>query len=182
MAQDSISQDITGDEASSIRTEDIVHFPNDPNFLEAEADVDQEDDQSEPNQTNADSQVPDSSNPPEDDVDPLGISQLSLAFNYTVYKIQDSLQSIIIQTDEYIQHQSSMISKDLVDIDDQLNDLKSTVKRCADLKMKFDTIEQIAMFVQDFKKRVDELESKLIELKVKKTRSSVKTKSSLRSG
>lgn len=165
---------ITDDEASSLRTSDLL-----PQFPEMNM-IPQNEGGSASVQ-HISEEVNSVSEQTQDDSDPLGISQLSLAFNYTLYKIQDTLQSLTLQTEEYLVHQFSLFNQDLSNIDLGMEELKIAARKCADLKMRFHTIEQIGMIVHEFKSRIEILEHKLFELKSRKN-ANPKSKNILRGG
>ncbi|SMN19685.1 similar to Saccharomyces cerevisiae YDR357C CNL1 Protein of unknown function [Maudiozyma saulgeensis] len=100
--------------------------------------------------------------------DPLGINKLAVDYDYLMYKINDYVQSIQIQTHAICQQHDTVIKDDIVEgiIDKNVAEFKVLLEQCNELENYFDMLEQIAFISETFKERLDTI---FAELKTVKT-------------
>ncbi|KAK6456267.1 uncharacterized protein RJT20DRAFT_5659 [Scheffersomyces xylosifermentans] len=101
--------------------------------------------------------------PPEDlDPDPLELRKLALSYDYLIYKINDHVSTLAETTYQSIQNKQQLIEKnylqDQLKLDEEMKDVDSLLKKCTQLELDFLKLDQLNMFIQDFKQRLDVLE------------------------
>ncbi|CAB4253767.1 similar to Saccharomyces cerevisiae YDR357C CNL1 Protein of unknown function [Maudiozyma barnettii] len=99
--------------------------------------------------------------------DPLGINRLAVDYDYLMYKINDYVQSIQIQTHDICQQHEATIRNDIVEgiIDKNVAEFKSLLEKCSELENYFDMLEQITFISDTFKQRLDTIFNQLKTLK-----------------
>lgn len=101
----------------------------------------------------------------EEDDDPLGVKQLSLNFEYLMYKINDRVKTLSEQTEEVITNQHVKYSKDIDKIDHDINCIDTLTKKYQLIMTEFVKLEQLAYIVKDFDSRLASIETKVKKLK-----------------
>mmetsp|Transcript_8495 Transcript_8495/g.10582 ORF Transcript_8495/g.10582 Transcript_8495/m.10582 type:complete len:109 (-) Transcript_8495:1011-1337(-) len=96
------------------------------------------------------------------DEDPLVLKSLAVNFDYLMYKINDHISNLSEKSynavsakqdfvnEEYLQKQLNL-ERELQEIDEILN-------KCNELELDFMRLDQLYLFVEDFKSRLDSLE------------------------
>lgn len=95
----------------------------------------------------------------EEEDDPLGVKKLALSFDYLMYKISEKMEALSRQTEASVVSRKDEADKELVEIEESMNNLKELIKKCEDLDNDFTRIEQISVIVTDFKQRIKALEA-----------------------
>jgi hypothetical protein len=90
--------------------------------------------------------------------DPLMIQQLSLSYDYLIYKIKEQIEGIAEKTKLSIGDTVEESSRQLVDIDGSIERLKRLMDESNNIEQEIVTIQQIGMIVHDFNQRLDDLE------------------------
>ncbi|KAK6200241.1 uncharacterized protein RJT21DRAFT_114667 [Scheffersomyces amazonensis] len=102
------------------------------------------------------------------DPDPLEIKQLALSYDYLIYKINDHIANLADDTYETIRHKQSLIEinyfEDQLDLPGQLQEVDRLLEQCNQLELDFLKLDQLRMFIGDFKNRIDALERGFDEL------------------
>ena len=99
-----------------------------------------------------------------DDDDPLQIKQLALAYDYLMFKINNHIAKLSERTleavaaeDEYVSHE--YLEKQL-NLGEEYARIDNVLRGAEILEQDFLKLEQLIYFVEDFKRRVEELENK----------------------
>lgn len=95
--------------------------------------------------------------------DPLGINRLSVDYDYLMYKINDYVQSIQIQTNELCKQQATLVQEGVIEgvIDKNVAGFKELLEKCSELNNYFDMLEQISMIAEMNKERLAAIYSDL---------------------
>ncbi|CDR38890.1 CYFA0S02e07998g1_1 [Cyberlindnera fabianii] len=94
----------------------------------------------------------------EEEDDPLGVKKLALSFDYLMYRICTKMEAIAEKTELAVCEKEAEVNQQLVDAENSMERLRELMKACDDIEMEFAKLEQIGMFVQEFKDRIDSLE------------------------
>lgn len=99
-----------------------------------------------------------------EDDDPLQIKELALAYDYLMFKINNHIAKLSERTleavaaeDEYVSHE--YLEKQL-NLSQEYSRIDNVLKAADVLEQDFLKLEQLMYFVEDFKGRVERLESK----------------------
>ncbi|EDO18112.1 hypothetical protein Kpol_1031p16 [Vanderwaltozyma polyspora DSM 70294] len=89
----------------------------------------------------------------------LGIDKLSVDYDYLLYKINDYVNSIQIQTKEVCQRQNELISQNVVEdiVDVNIQSFKDILSKCEELENYFTMLDQIEMISDTFHGRIDDV-------------------------
>lgn len=90
--------------------------------------------------------------------DPLGIKQLSLTFDYLMYKIKDRVDGIGEECQRYVEVQEQQVDEQLEAVQLAIDSLKRVIGQCDEIAAEFQMVEQIALIVRDFTDRLDKLD------------------------
>lgn len=91
--------------------------------------------------------------------DPLGIDKLSVDYDYLIYRIQDYVESIGLETTRICERQNKLITEDIVaqEIDHNIQEFKRLLEKCDALENHFDMLNEIAIITESFKERLDQV-------------------------
>lgn len=94
------------------------------------------------------------------DDDPLALKQLAVKFDYLVYKINDQVTTLAEQTYSAVQQKQRLIDDYLhqLHLDQHLEDADELLRRCDDLERDLIKLNQLYVFVNEFKGRISGLE------------------------
>lgn len=99
---------------------------------------------------------------PEDD-DPLRIKDLAVSYDYLMYKIHDHIESLLETTFQSVETKQRLIEQDYFEdqlhMDENIAQAQKLLKQCDDLELLFMKLDQLYLFVDDFKTRVAYLET-----------------------
>mgnify|MGYP003365599888 CR=1 FL=1 len=99
--------------------------------------------------------------------DPLGINKLAVDYDYLMYKIDDYVQSIQLQTHNICMQHDKVIKKEIIEgiIDKNVAEFKTLLESCNELENYFDMLEQISFISDTFRQRLDDICNELKTLK-----------------
>lgn len=96
------------------------------------------------------------------DTDPLELHKLSLSYDYLTFKIKDYIRTLTDQTYESVVQKQDRINHDYFDkqlnLPQQYEEIDKLLRTCNDLEQEFMKIDQLEIFVHDFKQRLDAIE------------------------
>jgi len=96
------------------------------------------------------------------DDDPLEIKDLAVKYDYLIYKINDHIANLADITHQSVSNKRKLIDEEYFDqqlhLDEQLADADRLIDECKELETLFMKLDQLYMFVGDFKQRVATLE------------------------
>lgn len=95
--------------------------------------------------------------------DPLEITQLSLSYDYLLYKIKDHISSLSEATYNAVlnkQNLSQEYLQDQLHIEREIDLINKSIQITNELELSFMKFAQLQMFIEDFKIRLDRLERK----------------------
>lgn len=104
----------------------------------------------------------------EDPVDPLELHKLLLSFDYLMFKIKDNIANLTDQTYRSIIQKQKLINDDY--LQDQLHLLQELdycdllLRKCDQLENDFSKLQQLYLFVDNFKLCLTTLESEFEQL------------------
>lgn len=94
--------------------------------------------------------------------DPLELKDLAVKYDYLVYKINDHIASLAEITHQSVQSKRHLIDTEYLDqqlhLDHELAHADKLLLECSELEALFMKLDQLYMFVDDFKARVGRLE------------------------
>ncbi|KAI5961723.1 hypothetical protein CANMA_003700 [Candida margitis] len=100
--------------------------------------------------------------PPSQETDPLELHKLALSYDYLMFKIKDYIKILTDQTYTSVLLKQDQISQDYLErqlnLPQQYEEIDKLLKTCTDLEQEFMKIDQLEMFVHDFKQRLDAIE------------------------
>ncbi|KAG2732517.1 hypothetical protein G9P44_004934 [Scheffersomyces stipitis] len=98
----------------------------------------------------------------EDDPDPLELRKLALSYDYLIYKINDHVSTMADTTYQSILSKQKLIEnnyfEDQLHLQDELDHVETLLDNCTQLELEFMKLDQLKMFIDDFKSRLDVLE------------------------
>lgn len=88
--------------------------------------------------------------------DALGIDRLTVDYDYLLYKINDYVTSIQLETTAICKRQNELITEQIIDqvVEKNIEGLNSILQKCEELENHFDMLEQIAAISENFKVRL----------------------------
>lgn len=96
--------------------------------------------------------------------DPLGLKELALNYDYLIYKINDYVKNLSEQTFESVCLKDKMIKEEILgkklDLDNEMERVDHLIAKCDELELEFLKLDQLNLFIDDFKKRVKNLENR----------------------
>lgn len=105
-------------------------------------------------------------NEPNDD--PYQIKDLSVQYDYLMFKIRDHILNLSEKTYKSVVAKKDAIDKDVfrqqADVDNELSDADDLIKQCDNLELLFMKLDQLYSFVEEFNKRVLLLELEFAQL------------------
>lgn len=107
------------------------------------------------------------SNEPIDD-DPLELKDLAVEYDYLMYKINDHIANLAEITYQSVTTKRKLIDEEYFDqqlhLDEQLEDADRLIDKCKELELLFMKLDQLYMFVGDFKTRLSTLEREFSQI------------------
>ncbi|QLQ80727.1 hypothetical protein HG537_0E00800 [Torulaspora globosa] len=99
--------------------------------------------------------------------DPLGIDKLTIDYDYLVYRIQEYVASIQLETTAICRRQNELIREQIVDqvVEKNIDGLNSILGKCQELENHFEMLEQIAVISESFKMRLAQVLREYRQLK-----------------
>lgn len=101
--------------------------------------------------------------PDQDDDDPLQLKDLAVKYDYLMYKIGDHITNLADLTHQSVVNKRKLIDEDYFDkqlqLDAELDGADQLLEECRELESLFMKLDQLYMFVGDFKTRLSSLES-----------------------
>ena len=96
------------------------------------------------------------------ETDPLELHKLSLSYDYLMFKIKDYIKTLTDQTYDSVLQKHDYIKHDYferqLNLPQQYKEIDKLLKTCDDIEQEFMKIDQLEMFVNDFKQRLDVIE------------------------
>lgn len=96
------------------------------------------------------------------DDDPLRIKDLAVNYDYLMYKIHDHIALLLETTFSLVESKQRLIEQDYfqqqLQLDKNIADAQALLDQCDDLELQFMKLDQLYLFVDDFKDRVARLE------------------------
>lgn len=96
------------------------------------------------------------------DDDPLRIKDLAVSYDYLMYKIHDHIALLLETTFSLVESKQRLIEQDYfqqqLQLDKNIADAQALLDQCDDLELQFMKLDQLYLFVDDFKDRVARLE------------------------
>lgn len=96
------------------------------------------------------------------DDDPLEIKDLAVKYDYLIYKINDHITNLAEITHQSIITKRNMIDEDYFNeqlhLDEELQNADKLIGECNLIETLFMKLDQLYMFVGDFKERISVLE------------------------
>ncbi|KAG5421978.1 hypothetical protein I9W82_001071 [Candida metapsilosis] len=96
------------------------------------------------------------------ETDPLELHKLSLSYDYLMFKIKDYIKTLTDQTYDSVLQKHDYIKHDYferqLNLPQQYKEIDKLLKTCDDIEREFMKIDQLEMFVNDFKQRLDAIE------------------------
>lgn len=100
------------------------------------------------------------------DDDPLGLKQLALHYDYLIYRINDHIAGLSQDTYEAVSTKERAVTQeylgDQLQLAQQLEDVDVLLQKCSELELEFMKVDQLKVFVGDFKERVLQLEMEFL--------------------
>lgn len=93
--------------------------------------------------------------------DPLNLKQLSVNYDYLIFKIKEHYSNLSDQTYESVNNQQSLIEDKFfkeLGLEKELDEIEAEIQKVREIETSFMKIEQLEMFVDDFKQRLTHLE------------------------
>ncbi|KAK6463156.1 hypothetical protein DFJ63DRAFT_334713 [Scheffersomyces coipomensis] len=98
----------------------------------------------------------------EADPDPLEIRKLALSYDYLIYKINDHISNLADTTYESITTKQKLIEvnylEDQLNLSQELTEIDQLLDQCNQLEMEFLKLDQLQIFINDFKNRIEVIE------------------------
>lgn len=94
--------------------------------------------------------------------DPLGLKELALNYDYSIYKINDYINNLSEMTFDSVSKKDKLIKQEYfheqLNLTEELDQVDKLVQRCNDIELEFMKIDQLQMFINDFKLRLSAIE------------------------
>lgn len=95
--------------------------------------------------------------------DPLGLKELALNYDYLVFKINDYIANLSQVTYDAVSSKEKLVKQDYLTnqlhLTDELQSIDELLRKCNELELEFIKVDQLKLFVEDFKQRLFELET-----------------------
>ncbi|EGW34965.1 uncharacterized protein SPAPADRAFT_145674 [Spathaspora passalidarum NRRL Y-27907] len=97
-----------------------------------------------------------------DDPDPLELRKLALSYDYLMYKINDYISNLTEITYRSIQTKQGLINEEYFDkqlqLSSQFEQIDQMLTTCNQLELEFLKLDQLELFISEFKQRLGKLE------------------------
>lgn len=97
------------------------------------------------------------------DEDPLVLKDLALNFDYLMYKIGDHISNLSEMTYDAVNAKQNFVNKEYLQgqlkLDGEIEEIDFILDKCKELELEFMKLDQLYLFVEDFKSRLSRLES-----------------------
>ncbi|KAG7853068.1 hypothetical protein KL941_000118 [Ogataea angusta] len=97
----------------------------------------------------------------DDDDDPLKVKELSLAFDYLMFKIQDQASQLSERVESHVLRSKSEHERDIQAIQDKLVQIKQLLGHCDQINLEIDKLEQLSMITKEFNQRLTAVQSRM---------------------
>ncbi|KAG7876454.1 hypothetical protein KL938_004522 [Ogataea parapolymorpha] len=97
----------------------------------------------------------------DDDDDPLKVKELSLAFDYLMFKIQDQASLLSERVESHVLRSKTEHELDIQAIQDKLVQIKQLLGHCDQINLEIDKLEQLNMITKDFHQRLTAVQSRM---------------------
>lgn len=102
------------------------------------------------------------------DDDPFELKELAVNYDYLIYKINDTIATLSEKTFQSINNKNKLINEsylnDQLQLNEELQDIDKLITQSKDLEMTFMKLDQLNLFVEDFKSRISYLEDEFDKL------------------
>lgn len=102
------------------------------------------------------------------DDDPLQIKDLAVQYDYLIYKISDHISNLADLTYLSVISKQQLIEEDYFEnqlgLDKELDESNKMIEECNKLEMVYTKLDQLYLFVEDFKTRITYLENRFKEM------------------
>lgn len=102
------------------------------------------------------------------DDDPLQLKDLAVKYSYLMYKITDHISNLSELTYESVTRKEKLIDQEYFDkqlhLNEQLQEANDMIKECDQIEAAYMKLDQLYLFVEDFKARITHLENVFKEL------------------
>lgn len=101
-----------------------------------------------------------------DDNDALGIDKLTVDYEYLLYRINDYVEAIQLQSEQICQQQNDIVGKEIIEdtIDYNIQQYTTLLADCAQLENHMDMLVQLNTIVESFKDRLQVCNDKYVRL------------------
>lgn len=93
--------------------------------------------------------------------DPLEITPLAVSYDYLVYKIKDHILTLAESTYLSVKKKHELVDDYLtkqLDLHTEIESIDALIKECTSLQQDMQKLQQLRMFIDDFKVRMDAVE------------------------
>ncbi|KAG7886921.1 hypothetical protein KL936_004772 [Ogataea polymorpha] len=97
----------------------------------------------------------------DDDDDPLKVKELSLAFDYLMFKIQDQASQLSERVEAHVMRSKTEHEHDIQAIQNKLVQIKQLLGHCDQINLEIDKLEQLNMITKDFHQRLIAVQSRM---------------------
>lgn len=102
------------------------------------------------------------------DEDPLVLKNLAVNFDYLMYKINDHISNLSEKTFNAVNAKQDFVNGEYLqkqlDLEKEINEIDLILSKCNELELDFMKLDQLYLFVQDFKSRLNSLEDGFKEI------------------
>lgn len=102
------------------------------------------------------------------DDDPFELKELAVNYDYLIYKINDTIATLSEKTFQSINNKNKLINEsylnDQLQLNEELQDIDKLITQSKELEMTFMKLDQLNLFVEDFKSRISYLEDEFDKL------------------
>ncbi|CUM46790.1 unnamed protein product [Debaryomyces tyrocola] len=102
------------------------------------------------------------------DEDPLVLKNLAVNFDYLMYKINDHISNLSEKTFHAVNAKQDFVNGEYLqkqlDLEKEINEIDLILSRCNELELDFMKLDQLYLFVEDFKSRLNSLEDGFKEI------------------
>lgn len=96
------------------------------------------------------------------DEDPLVLKNLAINFDYLMYKINDHISNLSEKAHNAVSAKQDFVNEEYLqkqlNLEKELNEIDIILNKCNELELDFMKLDQLYLFVEDFKLRLDSLE------------------------
>lgn len=102
------------------------------------------------------------------DEDPLVLKNLAVNFDYLMYKINDHISNLSEKTFNAVNAKQDFVNSEYLqkqlNLEKEINEIDLIISKCNDLELDFMKLDQLYLFVEDFKSRLNSLEDGFKEI------------------